>query len=678
MKEFITVCPRNCYSTCSFKVFTIDNRIVRILPDESNMAVSEGPCLKGLSYIERAVSEKRLNKPLLRHTDGTFKSIEYNEALDIIAEKLGSIRADNKQKSVLYYTGSGMSGLTNEIGYNFFNSFGGATTCYGNFCWPAGLEANRLSFGEIKHNAPWLLEDARLIIIWGKNPAETNIQETVFIDRAAKKGAKVVVIDPRRTATADKADLLLRPVPGTDAVLALAIARYIIENNYIDSEFIADNVHGFKEYKDSLNISPDEAARISGVPAEVILSLSEMIGNIKPMTIIAGFGMQRYTNGGQTIRTLLSLCALTGNIGIRGAGFNYANLQGYVFDKIKEPQSYYPGINSNPLFRREISMARLGDDLWAVEDPEITFAWFERGNPVTQAPDTETVIKALSKIKFIVVVEQFMTDTARYADIILPAKNMFEQQDIISSYWSPYICYKPWIIEPVSTIKPESEIYYELAKKLKLSFSEEEIPEPGVDKLDSWLENRIRGFTEFSLKDFKEGKKIVHGTEEVAYQDLKFKTKTGKIELLSEDACKLWDCNVLPAYKEAFGDEPTIENAFIFLSPNTKNRIHSQFGNLEVIRQNDPEPFLQISSSDAKKAGIRQNDLLRVYNGRGEITVKADVTPRILSGCVAMPNGWWISEKGGGNFLSKGRETDMGHGTAFHDNLVRIEKLNYG
>lgn len=642
------------------------------------MAVSEGPCLKGLAYIERAQSEDRLTEPLIRLPDGKFEPISYNKALDLIADKLKTIHGNNNQKSVLYYTGSGMAGLTNEIGHNFFSSFGGATTCYGNFCWPAGLEASRLSFGEIKHNAPWLLEDASLIIIWGKNPAETNIQETVFIDRAVKKGAKVVVIDPRRTATADKADLLIRPVPGTDAVIALAIAKTIIEKNYINRDFIQNHVHGFREFSDSLTITPADAEKISGVPEEIILSLSEMIGKIKPMTIIAGFGMQRYTNGGQTIRSLLSLCALTGNIGNRGSGFNYANLQGYVFDKLKEPQSYYPEINSNPLFRREVSMARLGKDLLAIKDPEIKFAWIERGNPVTQAPDTNTVIEAISRIEFKVVVDQFMTDTASLADLILPAKNMFEQEDIISSYWSPYICYKPKIINPLATIKPESEIFYELAKRLKLSFTEDEIPEPGGENMDRWLENRIRGFTEFSLDDFKESKRIVGNTQELAYHDLIFETKSKKIDLLSEDAQSLWKCDALPSYKKAFQDEEGGDNTYIFLSPNTKNRIHSQFGNLKVIKQNDQEPRLQINTNDADKLGLINNDFVRVYNRRGEIIVKADITGRIMPGCVAMPNGWWISESGGGNFLSEGRETDMGHGTAFHDNLVRIEKINNG
>ena len=165
--------------------------------------------------------------------------------------------------------------------------------------------------------------------------------------------------------------------------------------------------------------------------------------HIKPMTLVPGYGMQRFTNGGQTIRSLLALSVLTGNIGKPGACFHYANLQSYVFDTLKEPMSYYPEINPDPIFRRTISMAKLGEDMLKAKDPELKMIWVERGNPVTQNPDTNTVLKAFKKIEFRVVVEQFMTDTAKEADIILPAKNMFEQTDIIGSYWNPYVQLKP-------------------------------------------------------------------------------------------------------------------------------------------------------------------------------------------------------------------------------------------
>ncbi len=675
MKEFITVCPRNCYSTCSFRVIVENGKLRYILPDKNNITSPEGPCIKGLAYLERAASKDRIIRPLLKDDSGDFKEISYDDALEIISAKLRILKDSNKQKSVLFYSGSGMAGLSNDIAYNFFDLFGGATTCYGNFCWPAGLEAVRLSLGEVKHNAPWDLENAGTIIIWGKNPAETNIQETIFIDRARVKGAKVIVIDPRRTPTADKADTLYQTRPGTDAALALRIAHILIRDGKTDEDFINNHVQGYKEFKESLNISGPEAETITGIREDAIEELAAIIGSKIPLTIIAGFGMQRYTNGGQSVRAILSLLILTGNIGKKGSSFNYANLQGYIFDSLKEPLSYYPHLNANPKFRRSISMAKLAEDLLLCSDPEIEFAWFERGNPVTQAPDTTKLLEAFKKIKFKVVVDQFITDTAREADLILPSKNMFEQQDIISSYWSPYIQYKPKIINSPGEIRPESEIYYDLAVKLELNPDKRKIPVPGDDSFEEWLENRIAGLSKLSLEEIKSGKQLPPDFQEVAYNDYVFKTPSSKIELLSSELAELWDQDPLPVYKPAFKGEDQQKFPFLFLSPNTKNRIHSQFGNLEAIKMNDPEPLLDINPFDAEKLGLLDKQEVRVHNLRGEIKVKININSGILTGVVSMPNGWWIQEKGGGNMLSKGRETDIGYGTAFHDNYVAIENI---
>jgi anaerobic selenocysteine-containing dehydrogenase len=264
-----------------------------------------------------------------------------------------------------------MSGLTNEIGYSFWKSFGGVTMTYGNLCWPAGLEAVRLTLGTVKHNVPWDLVNAGLIIIWGKNPAETNIQEMAFIGRAKENGTKIIVIDPRRTPTADKADILFCPLPGTDGALALAIARILIEEDLTDRSFIEKNVTGFEEFRRSLNITAGEAEKITGIPSDNIFELARLIGNEKHVTFLPGYGLQRYQNGGQTIRSILSLAAITGNIGRTGTGFNYANLQSYIYDDLKEPLSYYPDPEKDKPFRR-ISMARLGIDILHAKDPEIS------------------------------------------------------------------------------------------------------------------------------------------------------------------------------------------------------------------------------------------------------------------------------------------------------------------
>ncbi len=349
---------------------------------------------------------------------------------------------------------------------------------------------------------PGIWKNAKLIVMWGKNAAETNIQQMIPVEKSIEKGGKLIVIDPRRTPTADKAHLLLQPVPGTDAFLALALANIIIENNWHDSDFIQKYVLGFDKFRKHIEkYTVEEAENITHIPAQFIYSLAEDIAKTKPLTIIPGYGMQRFTNGGQTIRTLLALQIITGNIGKPGACFHYGNLQSYIFDVVKEPLSYYPPEKPDGIFRRSVSVAKLGVDILAQKDPEIKMIWVERGNHVTQNPDTNSVLKAFRKAEFKVVAEHFLTDTAKEADIILPAKNMFEQSDIVGSYWNPYVQYKPKVVEPAGEVKPETEIYYLLAQQLGIS--QEAIDEELLandDKVDDFIK------TTRKISSFKNGR----------------------------------------------------------------------------------------------------------------------------------------------------------------------------
>jgi anaerobic selenocysteine-containing dehydrogenase len=650
-----------------------NNRIKRILPYSGNLATPEGPCIKGLSYIERTHSPDRIIHPLIRTSPGKFSEIKSNEALGIISSRLDSLRDTWGSQSILWYRGSGMSGLTNDIGYSFWNAFGGTTLTYGNLCWPAGLEAVRLTLGSVKHNVPWDLENAKTIIIWGKNPAETNIQEIAFIARAKEKGCRIVVIDPVRTLTADKADILFNPVPGTDGALALALARVLIDKGLTDNEFIHKNVKGFEEFRESLHITPSEAERITGIPATEIIELASIIGSNGPVTILPGYGLQRHQNGGQTIRSILALSVLTGNIGKSGTGFNYANLQSYIFDDIKEPVSYFPDPEKDLPFRRTISMAKLGSDMLKTRNPELKAAWIERGNPVLQSPDTNSIKKAFSSLSFIVAVEQFMTDTAAMADIILPAKDIFEQSDIIGSYWSPYVQFKPKVIESPGEVMPETEIYYHLSKRLNLSINSSLIPEPGNMNIEKWLENRIKGYSELNLKTLRQSPVLAPGLQHIAWEDLKFETPSGKIELYSAEAKTRWGISPVPEYKSVkLSDEENIY-PLIFLTPNTGSRIHSQFGNLKIIKETNQDPCASISPFDASKRNIINGQKIRIFNPSGELVILVSVSNRIPRGVVMIPNGIWFNEGGGVNQLIAGQETDIGFGAAFHDNKVEIE-----
>ncbi len=661
-----------------------DGHVRRIEPHPDNAATPGGLCLKGLSYAERVTSPDRLLFPMAR-TPGSaaFQRITWDEALDRIAEQLTRLKEAFGAQSILYYAASGTKGLLNSAGLSFWRLYGGCTTTYGDLCWPAGLEATRLTLGENKHNAPWDLANAKLILLWGKNPAETNIHQMPFVDRALANGASLVVIDPRRTESAERAELLIQPRPGSDGALALGIAHLLIRQDRIDHAFIERHVLGFPEFSRMVEeFTPERAAELTDVSVKYIERLADCLGTIKPATICAGFGMQRYTNGGQTMRAMIALLAITGNIGKPGAGWQYANLQSAVFDSVRDPVASFPPETPDGMVRVSILPARLGQDMLAARDPELKMAWVERGNPVTQNPETHTVLKAFRALDFRVVVDQFLTDTAREADIILPAKTLLEQSDVIGAYWHSYLQLRQKIFEPPGEVKPETEIYRLLAQRLGIPevLMVEQIPGRSDAEIEAWLGRKLAPFPELSLERLRVGPVLAPGCQEIAFSDFAFPTPSGKIELLSQEAASRWGVDPLPRYQEPEESCPSSAAAsrsypLCLLTPNTKNRIHSQFGNLKMIRAVAEPLAVTISSADAGKRGILDGDLVRVFNGRGSLEVPARINFSLKPGCVSMTNGTWISEGGTANFCSFGRATDMGHGAAFHDNLVEIEKV---
>ena len=674
---FTTACPRNCYSTCGFRVEVEDNRVRSVETHPGNRATAQGVCLKGLSYVERANSPHRITRPLLRRK-GVFHPIAWEEALDLLAHRLTWIRDEHGPQSLLYYAGSGTKGLLNGVGLAFWRLFGGCTTIYGDLCWPAGLEATRLTLGENKHNAPWDLENARLIVFWGKNPAETNIHQMDHLARAISHGARVVVVDPRRTETAERAELLVQPIPGTDGALALALAHELISGGGIDQTFIDGHVTGFEAFAALAESWPPERAEtICGVPAGTIRRLAELMGTVRPFTLCAGFGMQRYTNSGQTMRALLALPVFTGQIGLPGGGWSYANLQTQVFGHLKDPLDFYPPAVPDGVVRVEVSTARLGRDMLALKDPPLRAAWVERGNPIPQNPETASVIEAFRALEFRVVVEEFLTDTAREADLVLPAKNMFEQTDVIGAYWHPYLQLRKKVVEPPPEVKPENEIYWRLAERLGFdpaAMAAHLVP-PGGE--EAWLGKRLAPWPGLTLERLAEGPMLAPETEEIAFADRRFATPSGRIELWSEEARTRWGRAELPDFQppvEGPGQPGFEAYPLRLLTPNSKNRIHSQFGFLDLLKPLEPAPLLCLGPEDAEPRGLRSGDRARVFNGRGELQLEVRLDAGIRPGTVFVPNGFWLHE-GAVNLLSCARETDMGHGAAFHDVCVQVERI---
>lgn len=671
-KTVRTACPRNCYSTCGMLAEIEDGKLVRVAGDPANKATHGHLCLKGLAYPQRVYSPDRLLYPLRRNGrrgGGKWRRISWEEAYTEITMQLQRIKAEYGPAAVLYYTYSGASGLLAEaFPLAFWHLYGGYTGTFGSLCWAAGLEATRLSYGENKHSAPWDLTNAKLIIVWGKNPASTNIQEMEYIEAAAEKGAELVVIDVMKTPTADKADIYLQPRPGTDGALALGLANVIISLGLQDEEFIEQHTTGFAAFKElAAQYPPERTAAITGVAARDIIDLAVHYAKTKPANIIFGYGPQRFSNGGQTVRAASLLPALTGNVGKRGGGWTYANLQGFLPHTLPLPPV-------PEQVRVSIPIGKLATGLAETDNPPLKFGWVQCGNPATCNPNAGKVIEGLKKLDFLVVVEQFMTDTAELADIILPAKTLFEETDVVSGYWHSYIQIRDKAIESPGEVKPETQIFRELAARM--GFSSEYFPVDTEAALDKVL---TQCHPDLSLARLREGPIIAPWAQEIAWSDYRFATPSGKIEFYAAEAKEKWGVNPLPDFTEPVEGPATPERQKKFplqlMTAHPRQRIHSQFNNLAWMAEINPEPEIMLHPKDAAARQIGDGDRVRVYNDRGELRLKAVLDWGVRPGLVNIYEGWWLKQGGSVNLLSQDRMADMGNGTAFHDCLVEVVKL---
>ncbi len=639
--------------------------IVRIEGDPLNPATGGKVCLKGISHAQRIAHTDRLKLPLRRNARGDFEPVGWNTALDDIAERLERLRSRDGPQSVLYYEGSGSHGALSALSGAFWNPFGGPTQARGDLCWPAGLEAIRLTYGANLHNHPRMTHESRFILLWGHNPAETNIHQMRFILEAQERGATLAVIDPRSTDTTDAADYHMQPRPGTDAALALAMANVIVDAGLHDESFLARSASGLEAYLARIrNYTPELVSQITGVSAGEIRELALAYARMRPALLIAGFGLQRNSHAGQTTRAAALLPALTGNIGIPGSGWQYANLASHILRPPPLPPAPAAGTRTFPT-------ARLGRELLSLSGPKIRAAWIEKANPVSQHPQTGSVVQALATLDLLVVVDQFLTHTAKFAHYVLPAKSMFEEEDLVTSYWHPYLQLRVRIFDPPGEVKPETEIWKLLCKRFgyetryfagdRREILRDMLPEGRADLLDQLADGPVDP----------------SGNGDLVWSDGRFPTPSGKIEFASEEAAREWAVDPVPEYiplEEGHSSGLAQRYPLQLLTCKTRDRIHSQFGNLEWIQQVERPRRLDIHPDDAGARGLIGGEIVRVWNGRGEVRLEAHITPGIRRGVVHVLEGRCVAGDPEMNRLIGDGTTDMNDGAAFYECLVEVER----
>ena len=662
-----TVCPRNCYCTCGMLATVQDGRLVRIEGDPENPATAGEVCLKGLSYVERVSHEDRLTSPLRRNKKGDLEPVSWDEALDDIVAKLWAIRKESGPLAVLHYEGSGNHGALSGLAEAFWNPFGGVTRAHGDLCWPAGLEASRLTYGANRHNHPVLTRKSRFILLWGHNPAETNIHQWRLILEAQERGATVAVVDPRSTDTSDAADLHLQPRPGTDGALALGLANLIVAQGLHDSDFLRDHAVGVEPYLERISAFPPErTAEITGLDPEEIRTLARAFARATPSLLIAGFGLQRHRHAGQAMRAVALLPALTGNLGLVGGGWQYANLNSHCL----RPPPLVPSSDGIPT--RSFPTSRLGRSLQHLKEPPLRAGWFEKANPVSQHPHTKEVIRGFAGLDLVVVVDQFLTDTARLAHYILPAKSLFEEEDLVTAYWHPYLQLRQKVLDPPAGVKTETEIWRELC--VRFGFGTEAFDLDPQDRLRAMLpEGR-----EDRLEELRERPLDLSDQGEVAWEGHRFETPSGKVEFTSEAASQLWGVDSVPDFEpspEGYESDLADRYSLQLLTCKTRERIHSQFGNLQWIREVERPRVLDIHPEDASARGLTEGTVARIWNGRGSAEAPVHLNPGLRKGVVHVLEGRCLPDDPWMNLVTSDGVTDMGWGATFYDCRVEVEPV---
>ena len=657
-KQVKFACPLDCFDACSLIASVENGRVVRIKGGRDHPLTRGMLCSKGRQLLERLYHPHRLLSPFKKKGRGWSK-ISWDQAICEIADQLTTIKQDYGTSAVLHYADAGYGGIIKSVDELFFNCYGGVTVPRGSLCWGAGMAAQKYDFGAALGHSPDELGDANVIIIWGRNPADTNPHLIRYLHQARKKGAIVILIDPIRTATANLADIHLCVRPATDGALALGMANLIIERGWMDQDYIHDHVLGFKRFRAYVRtFSMERVSGITGIDPSDIERAAGLYARRKPGCIVLGIGLQRYGNGGGTIRCIDALGAIAGNIGIPGGGVNYANRRIAPYLAAAIAGGCGPAVN-----RRSFSLPQMGEFLNNAVDPPIRCLFIAKANPLVQMPHLHKTIDAFDRVPFKVVTDMFMTDTARHADLVLPCTSVLEEEDIIcSSMYSPYVNYSARAVEPPAGVMGEYDFFRALTRKMNLNNY------PFMPPLD-FLKQAVGPLLEACHSDFGsliKGAIKLPGTD-TPWQDNSFSTPSGKYELYSEIALEA-GLPPMPNFKAPLKGPPGFD--LRLLTPHLKTSLHSQ-GFAFV----DDPPLAHVNPLVLAEKQLTGKADAQVVSPNGRLQVRVKPDAAVSEGIVMIYEGWW-HKSGAVNFLTDDVLSDMGEQAAYYDTFCNLEPLD--
>ncbi len=671
-------CPHDCPDTCGL-LTTVENGIAVKVQGNPAHAQTDGVlCTKVSRYTERTYHPERILTPLKRVGPkglGRFEPVSWDAALSDIATKLRSIAAHNPQ-AIVPYSYAGTMGLVQgeAMAARFFNKLG-ASKLHRSICSMAGGEGLAYTLGGKVGMKVEFFAQSQLIIIWGSNSIGSNLHFWRYAQAAKRDGAKLICIDPRKTETADKCHEHIALLPGTDAALALAIMHDLIVNDWLDHDYIDKHTVGWPALKArALLWHPERAAKVCGIPIEQIKSLAFDYGqcyvNQTPAAIRLNYGMQRVRGGGNATRAVACLPALIGAWRHPAGGLLLSSSGMFPVDKAALQR---PDLEKNAV--RTINMVTIGDDLQKPSStdfgPKIEALIVYNSNPVAVAPDSSQVVKGFAREDlFTVVLEHFQTDTADYADYILPATSQLEHWDVHKSYGHTDVLLNRPAIAPQGECKPNTQIFRELSQHM--GFTEPCFADDDLTLCRAAFGSSI-DFDELLQNGFASQK-----LPPAPFANGGFPSPSGKCEFFSARLAAQ-GLDGLPDYIENY--EPfgsSTEYPLAMISPPARNFLNSSFVNVTSLRSIEGEPILEMHEADAKARGIRSGSVVRVFNQRGDYRCKAEVSPRARPGVVNGMGIWWRKMGLDGknvNQLTSQRLTDLGRAPTFYDCLVQVEAL---
>jgi molybdopterin guanine dinucleotide-containing S/N-oxide reductase-like protein len=699
MKKVVhAACPHDCPDACGVLITVEDGRATKIQGDPNHPVTRGFLCAKVAKYLDRVYSPGRVLYPMKRvapkgsgnRDESDFRRISWDEALDEIAASFKSVAAEFGPEAILPYSYGGTLAVLSgaSMDRRFFHRLG-ASQLERAICSAAGEAGLKSVIGVKLGTEPEQFRQSRYIIAWGANIHGNNVHLWPFVEEARRAGAKLVVIDPYRTRTAKCADWYLPINPGTDAALALGMMHIIIGEELHDAGYVAKYTTGFEQLREKVkDYPPERVAKWTGISESDIRTLAREYATTRPSVIRVNYGVQRSQGGGMAMRAITMLPCITGSWQDVGGGLQLSTSGAWG---LKREALENAELMEKPLGRpaRVVNMVELGKALNTLDDPPVKALFVYNSNPAAVCPNHNDVIRGLRRPDlFTAVHEQFFTDTTDYADIVLPATTFFEQKDLQTAYGHYYLQMSNQAIEPLGECRSNVELFRALAQKMgfdEACFSEsvDEMIDLALSSPNAWLKGIDRERLEregHARLNFRGGETEARGGEPTPFLPFAhggFQTPSGKAELfnpaLAEQGLDPVAEFVPPDESRHGGGANTFP--LELLARKADNFLNSTFSNVPTVQSMEEPGLVEIHPRDAQARSIRDGDTVRVFNGRGELSLRARVNGAVQAGVVAAALNWAKLTPGGGNInaLTSEKLTDMGNSATFYSVLVEVE-----